>query len=114
MLKSVYESSMATNPLSLLNDSIVSESKESEVPRTTLTSKGQLTLPKALRDRLRLEAGDRIDFSVDDKGRLIGVPARKSGPATPAGSLRHLAKRRPVSLEEMDRAIRERHGKPTE
>ena len=36
------------------------------MPRATLTSKGQLTLPKALRERLRLDTGDWIDFTVDD------------------------------------------------
>jgi len=81
------------------------------MPRATLTSKGQLTLPKVLRERLRLEAGDRIDFSVDDQGRLIGNPVRRLGDETLAGSLRHLAKETPVDLEEMDRAIRARHSK---
>ena len=66
--------------------------------RSTLTSKGQLTLPKAIRDRLRLESGDRIDFVVDAKGRLIGIPARKEGPKVDAGSQHHMAKSKPVSV----------------
>lgn len=78
------------------------------MPRSTLTSKGQLTLPKLLRDRLRLEPGDRIDFSVDEDGRLIGVPRRRQAADELAGSLRHLAKARPVTLAEMDRVIRQR------
>lgn len=80
------------------------------MPRATLTSKGQVTLPKALRKRLRLEKGDRIEFSVDEKGRLIGIPERKGGFETAAGALHHLAGKRPVSLEEMDDAIRRRYG----
>ena len=82
------------------------------MPRATLTSKGQLTLPKALRERLRLETGDQIDFTVDDNGRLLGIPARQEGAETAAGALRHLAGKKPVSLEEMDRTIRRRYGKP--
>ena len=97
---------------SLLYDTIEPNSKEVFVPRATLTSKGQLTLPKALRERLRLETGDRIDFVVDDKGRLIGIPARPGGEEDLAGSLRHLAGTTPVSLEEMDQVIRRRYGKP--
>ena len=38
----------------------------------TLTSKGQLTIPKAVRDSLRLHAGDRVAFVVhgDDEAVL--------------------------------------------
>lgn len=81
------------------------------MPRTTLTSKGQLTLPKALRERLRLEAGDRIDFTLDDCGRLIGTPVEQDPLGELIGSLSHLAKDRPVTLEEMDKSIREHHRK---
>ena len=79
------------------------------MPQATLTSKGQLTLPKALRERLRLEKGDRIDFSVDEKGRLIGIPKRQADLGTAAGALRHLAGKKPITLEEMDEAIRRHH-----
>ncbi len=36
----------------------------------TLTSKGQLTLPKALRDDLGLVAGSRLDFSLQPDRRI--------------------------------------------
>lgn len=39
----------------------------------TMTSKGQLTLPKAVREELALEAGDRLLLTVVD-GRLVGIP----------------------------------------
>lgn len=79
------------------------------MPRTTLTSKGQLTIPKELRSRLSLESGDRIDFTIDECGRLIGVPVAEDPLEDLFGSLSHLAGERPVSIEEMDRAIRDRH-----
>ncbi len=41
----------------------------------TVTSKGQITLPKAVRDSLGLQAGDRVFFRVlKDKAVLAKVP----------------------------------------
>ena len=84
------------------------------MPRATLTSKGQLTVPKQLRERLGLEAGDRIDFTVDEVGRLIGEPVEDDPLEEVIGSLHHLAKPRTVSLEDMERAIQERHGRTSD
>ncbi|HLL26581.1 MAG TPA: AbrB/MazE/SpoVT family DNA-binding domain-containing protein [Xanthobacteraceae bacterium] len=39
--------------------------------RSTLTSKGQITLPVELRRRWDLKPGDCIDFSLEDDGRVI-------------------------------------------
>ena len=41
----------------------------------TLTSKGQMTVPKEIRDLLGLESGDRIDLVPDGNG---GVAMRKA------------------------------------
>ncbi len=38
---------------------------------TTLTSKGQLTLPKAVRDKLHLKTGDRLRVEVTKDGRVV-------------------------------------------
>jgi antitoxin PrlF len=38
---------------------------------TSVTSKGQVTIPKAIRDRLGIEAGTRVVFSLDAYGRAI-------------------------------------------
>ena len=40
----------------------------------TISSKGQITLPKMLRERLGLKRGSRIRFRVDARGRLQGEP----------------------------------------
>lgn len=45
----------------------------------TLTSKGQLTLPKAFRSQLRLHAGDRLEFFVRDDGHVEMVRTRMLG-----------------------------------
>lgn len=38
---------------------------------STLTEKGQTTIPKSVRDALGITAGDRIAFHMDDERRVI-------------------------------------------
>lgn len=68
----------------------------------TLTSKGQVTIPKQARDTLKLDTGDRVEFIIDDDGRLFILPVTRSV-KTLKGMLPKPAS--PVSLEEMDTAI---------
>jgi AbrB family looped-hinge helix DNA binding protein len=45
---------------------------------TTITSKGQVTIPKHIRDSLQLEPGSKLIFDVNKDGDLV---LRKQGPA---------------------------------
>jgi antitoxin PrlF len=36
----------------------------------TMTTKGQITIPKAVRDRLRLEPGDKVYFDITEDGSV--------------------------------------------
>ena len=40
------------------------------MPVTTITSKGQITLPKEVRDHLHVGEGDRIEFLIDEGGAV--------------------------------------------
>jgi AbrB family looped-hinge helix DNA binding protein len=75
------------------------------VETTRLSSKGQIILPKAVRDRHHWEAG--TDFSVEDTGDgIILRPVRTGMPTRLAdivGSLRVKGSAR--TIEEMDSAI---------
>jgi antitoxin PrlF len=42
--------------------------------RSTLTSKGQVTLPKEIREQLGLKAGVRFECYVDRDGQVVLVP----------------------------------------
>jgi antitoxin PrlF len=42
---------------------------------STISSKGQVTVPQEIRKRLGLEAGDRVEFVVEE-GRTVIRPAR--------------------------------------
>ena len=71
---------------------------------TTITSKGQVTLPAALRRALKVKTGDKLDFILTEDGEIRGRPVTKS--------LANLAEvlppaKRKLSLDEMDAAIRE-------
>ena len=49
---------------------------------TTVTSKGQVTIPKAVRDRLGIVAGDPVDFEMSPDGRVVLVKSgAKPGPS---------------------------------
>lgn len=77
----------------------------------TLTSKGQLTVPKAVRDRLGLHAGDRLDFVLSPDGLLEVIPLKQ-----PASALRGMLPKpsRVVSVDDMNAAIARRasrHGR---
>ncbi len=71
----------------------------------TVTAKGQITVPKPVRDRLKLRPGDRVEFFLRDDGTVEFAPV-----TNPVKSLKGILPRpaRSVSLEDMDRAIRQR------
>lgn len=74
---------------------------------STVTSKGQTTLPKDVRALLGVGPGDRIRyFIVGDQVRIL----RPRKAMTLCGALRHAGT--PVSLEEMDAALRARAAGP--
>jgi antitoxin PrlF len=74
------------------------------MPAATLTSKGQITVPKPIRDLLKLETGDVLEFVVNDGGHVT-VRAGRFDARDLRGLLRTPG-RKPVTLAEMDAAIR--------
>ena len=79
------------------------------MPTATMTSKGQLVVPKPIRDLLGIHPGDRLDFLVLDDGNVVIRPATED-----VGRLEGLL-RRPgraaVSVDAMNRVIRRRGGR---
>ena len=74
--------------------------------QATLTTKGQVTIPKAIREQLDLKAGDRIDFIVNDSGETIIRRVSRFAEDV-QGILAHRAQT-PVTVEQMDQAIHRR------
>ncbi len=70
----------------------------------TLTTKGQVTIPKKIRESLRLHTGDKIEIIVTDKREAIIRPISKK--VDDIFCKLHKPGRKAVSLEAMDDAIR--------
>jgi AbrB family looped-hinge helix DNA binding protein len=69
---------------------------------SAITVKGQATIPKAIREHLRLKPGDRVKFFVHPDGTVVLLPK------LPASAIRGIVKsrnRRPVTVAEMAAAI---------
>ena len=79
----------------------------------TMTSKGQVTLPKEIRDKLGLTAGAKLDFWIEPDGRII-VRKVEPNPLSIRGLLKSPLER-PPTVAEMDagiaRYLAEKHAK---
>jgi antitoxin PrlF len=72
-----------------------------------LSTRGQLVIPKQIRQHLGLKAGDRLEFVVAGTGEVVIRPATAG-----VRALRGMAKgqvSKPITIEAMNRVIRERN-----
>jgi antitoxin PrlF len=72
---------------------------------STMTSKGQLTVPKKIRDKMNLHAGDKREFLFDKEGNCRLIPLTSS-----MKQLKGLVPKpsKSVSLEGLQKAIESR------
>jgi len=78
------------------------------MPTATVSSKGRITIPKAVREILRVDAGDQVDFVLTERGEVI-----VRGVSLDVRELKGLLKgprRRAISVDEMNTAILRRHA----
>jgi AbrB family looped-hinge helix DNA binding protein len=68
-----------------------------------ITSKGQVTLPKPIRERLGVQPGDRVEFRVGEGGQVL-VEAATVDIRKLRGALKAPEGRR-LSLEDIDAVI---------
>lgn len=79
------------------------------MPTATVTSKGQVTIPKAVRKLLRVNVGDEIDFVLTERGDVV-----VRGVSLDVRELKGLLKsprRRAVTVEEMNASVLGRHAR---
>lgn len=73
------------------------------MPTSTLTRKGQTTVPKEIREYLGIGSGDRIEYTVDAEGRVVLTPS--SIDLSELDGLLARQGRKRTSLSDMQRAI---------
>jgi antitoxin PrlF len=75
---------------------------------STISSKGQVTIPKAIRTRMHLKVGDRLRFVVETDGSV-----RLSAATRDVSTLRDILPRpkRRATMDDMQSAIRRRASK---
>jgi antitoxin PrlF len=71
----------------------------------TVTSKGQVTVPADIRERLGLKAGDRLDFHLTDSGKLTVVATKRRSILETRHDLPPLSLGRPLTQRDIDDAI---------
>lgn len=69
---------------------------------SAITSKGQVTIPKEIREYLQLKSGDRVKFFIHPDGTVVLLPT------IPVAALRGIAKsrrRKPATIKEMNKEV---------
>lgn len=69
--------------------------------KSTLTSKGQTTIPKEIRDELHMRAGDQMTFTLMPDNTVVMRVKSKS--IADLGGLLHKKGRKPVPVEQLSR-----------
>jgi antitoxin PrlF len=75
---------------------------ETKAMESAITSKGQATIPKEIREHLGLKSGDRVKFFFHPDGGVMLLPTL---PITALRGMLKPRRKRPATLEEMDEAI---------
>ena len=71
---------------------------------STLTSKGQITIPKSLRKSMSIDTGDKIEFIINEQNEVVIKPITKKA-IDVFGQLSKYKKDKPISIEKMNEAI---------
>jgi AbrB family looped-hinge helix DNA binding protein len=71
----------------------------------TITTKGQVTIPKEIRDYLNLDTGSKVDFVIDENGIVKLIPLNV--PVQRLSGILHRPSMKSATLEDMEASIRE-------
>jgi len=71
----------------------------------TMTSKGQVTVPAGIRERLGVKPGDQLRFHLTDSGKLTVIPIHRRSIFDRLDELKLPSIGRPVTQEDIDAAV---------
>lgn len=74
---------------------------------STVSSKGQVTIPKKIREFLKVEKFDKIVFIPLEDGKVM-ITSKQTSVSELFGMLKHRKLQKPVSVEEMEIEIRKK------
>jgi antitoxin PrlF len=88
---------------------LYSEIEKEHMITSTISSKGQVTIPKEIREFLKVGTSEKIIFIPLEEGKVL-LTNRKNPAAALFGMLNHRRPVKPVSIKEMDSAISKRRA----
>ncbi|NEO54735.1 MAG: AbrB family transcriptional regulator [Okeania sp. SIO3B5] len=71
----------------------------------TISDRGQITIPQEIRDYLKLNAGTKIEFVIDEEGQVKIIPLKFS--VEDLSGILHRPGIEKATLEDMENAIQE-------
>ena len=77
---------------------------------STISSKGQVTIPKKIREFLKVGTFDKIVFIPLEDGRVL-ITSKQNPAVALFGMLKHRRLKKPVSVEDMRTTVRTRRLK---
>jgi AbrB family looped-hinge helix DNA binding protein len=76
------------------------------MPVSLITSKGQTTIPKKIRNLLNLRPGDKIEFVVEENGKVVLEPATHD--IRELEGILHRSGMKTITDDDMKKAVRKR------
>lgn len=73
--------------------------------KSTVTSKGQVTIPKEIRVGAMIHEGTQVDFQLQEDGKIVIIPIQRH--ISQLKGILKTKRKKPVSLAEMENAIYE-------
>ncbi|NEN88139.1 MAG: AbrB/MazE/SpoVT family DNA-binding domain-containing protein [Okeania sp. SIO3H1] len=72
---------------------------------TIVSDRGQITIPEEIRDYLKLNAGSKIEFVIDEQGEVKIIPLKFS--VEDLSGILHYPGIEKATIEDMEKAIQE-------